>query len=441
MAEHRVSVLGGSLRRFEDPEHSRDPRIRLLVLELRQLESAPAPRAHFRAELRSQLVAVAPRLVAEGVSAEVRPAGRHAAANSARSARSVAPEATSANAASRARRRPAFGRLTAVSIARPIAVAAAIVAVFALVLGGAVWVSKKSLPGDTLYSLKRANENVKLSLTSGGTAKGKQYLDLAAARAAEVADLLKRSSALAAGTGTAAATGVSPHTAGLVNDTLNSADEDVRDAAKLLGTEAVTKKSAAPLSVLTGWAPGQLQLLKDITDRLPAGSLHDRAAGSTRLVDDALGRGAALQGLLGCSCLANAPSDDLGPVPCTVCSVAPPALPTVQVPTIVPSVPPGAGSSQTPNVPGTGRTTSGTGSAGTGTSGTGTVVDPTTGGSPSSSGGKVSLPQLSLPPITLPTVTLPTPTTSTPTPTPTPTPKATSSCSVNLFGLLCVPKF
>src|SRR6185437_4847649 len=80
MAEHRVSMLGGPLRRYEDPAQSRDPRIREIVAALATLEPAPAPRAHFRAELRAQLVAVTPRLVAEPEPAiEQRPAGRHAA--------------------------------------------------------------------------------------------------------------------------------------------------------------------------------------------------------------------------------------------------------------------------------------------------------------------------------------------------------------------------
>src|SRR4051794_33430320 len=69
MGEHRVPLLG-ALRRYEDPAHSADPKIREIVTGLRTLEVAPPPRAHFRAELRAQLVAVAPRLVAEGVEAE-----------------------------------------------------------------------------------------------------------------------------------------------------------------------------------------------------------------------------------------------------------------------------------------------------------------------------------------------------------------------------------
>src|SRR4051794_35737826 len=65
MAEHRGPMLSPALHRQPDPEHSRGPRVRALVGQLRTLE-APAPRPEFRDELRAQLVAITPRLVAEG---------------------------------------------------------------------------------------------------------------------------------------------------------------------------------------------------------------------------------------------------------------------------------------------------------------------------------------------------------------------------------------
>src|SRR3954452_13145573 len=70
MADHRVSLHGLSLRRYEDPTQSPDPRVRAVIAGLQTLDPAPAPRAHFRAELRAQLVAVAPRLIADGIAAE-----------------------------------------------------------------------------------------------------------------------------------------------------------------------------------------------------------------------------------------------------------------------------------------------------------------------------------------------------------------------------------
>jgi len=309
MAEHRVSMLGASLRRYEDPARSADPRIRRLVAQLATLEPAPAPRAHFRAELRAQLVAVAPRLIAEGPAVEA--------------PRAVPTPATPAPAGAKSsgsRLNAALGWAGRISLARPIALVTTVIVVFAVLLGGAVWISKKALPGDTLYSLKRANENVALSLATGDTAKGREYLDLAQTRAGEVSALLSRSSATADGTGPSAAGGVNSHTADLITATLASADSDTRNGSRLLAGQAVHNGSAEPLSFMTGWAPNQIERLQSISDRLSAGALHDRAAASAELAAAALSRAQALRAILSCSSLDNAPTDDLGPVPSTVCA-------------------------------------------------------------------------------------------------------------------------
>ena len=210
-------MLSATLRRYPDPTMSADPRIYTLLTDLRALDVAPAPRAHFRAELRAQLVAVAPRLVADGVAVERSATDRRGEDTA------VIPAVQATPAVSR------FAKLRALPLGRPVAIVTAVVAVFALLLGGAVWVSKKSLPGDALYSLKRANENVQLSLADGPTAKSKAYLNFAGERVDEVTALLKRSSAVGAGAGLSAG-GISPHTASLVDSTLSSGDGDVRDA-------------------------------------------------------------------------------------------------------------------------------------------------------------------------------------------------------------------
>src|SRR6202040_3593390 len=100
----------------------------------------------------------------------------------------------------------------------------------------------------------------------------------------------KRSSALAAVPGPSAAGSISAHTASLVSSTLDSGDSDVRNAAQLLGSQALSSSSAGALAVMTQWAPGQLDKLQQIADELPAGALHDRAMGSAQLVTDALAR-------------------------------------------------------------------------------------------------------------------------------------------------------
>lgn len=397
MAEHRVPVLSGSLRRYEDPERSADPRIRQVVAELRTLEPAPAPRAHFRAELRAQLVAVAPRLIAEGTHAEA--PGTRAAAHPDATARSLTDRLAAV-----------FGRMRGLSLGRPIAMVTAVIAIFALLLGGAVWVSKKALPGDTLYALKRANENVQLSLTSGDTARGKEYLSFASTRADEATELLKRSSALAAGPGSTAAAGINAHTQKLVAGALNSADDDTRNASKLLGGEAVRNGSTAPLTAISSWAPGQLTTLQAVVDRIPAGALHDRAASSVQLVRAATARAQALDALSGCSCLGSAASDALGPVPCPVCELQQSPAPTP---------PPGTASPGTTTKPGgTPKSSTKARSGGT-THGTNGGGQPSPAPTSSSSGGGGTtgggiLPTGPLPPITIHVPTLlPQPTSST----------------------------
>ena len=426
MAEHRVSMLGAALRPFDDPERSPDPRIRQLVAELRTLEPSPPPRAHFRAELRAQLVAVAPRLVSEGVTAEI-PLVDAAAAQ--RSPRAGANSARPALAG-------VFGRIRGLSLGRPLAIVTAVVTVFAMLLGGAVWISKKALPGDALYSLKRADETVQLSLADGPIQKGKTYLDLAATRADEVSQLISRASALALGAGASAAGGINAQTASLVGSTLDSADSDVRSAAQLLGGQAVAQGSASPLAVLTGWAPSDLSQLQSIADKAPAGPVHDRVLASAQLVTSAVTRAQQLQALTGCSCLATAPSDSLGPIPCQQCT----ATPQVGLPGN-PTSPPSPGRTN-PGAPKPNKTSA----AATNSSATVTAPAPTGSGS-----GGATTPVLTPPtlPITLPTlpitvptlpITLPTlPPIRLPSPNPSSSPGSSPSqtCVLNLLGL-CV---
>jgi uncharacterized membrane protein YgcG len=406
MAEHRVSMLSASLRRFEDPARSSDPRIRSLVAQLATIEPAPAPRAHFRAELRAQLVAVAPRLVAEGPAIDTRRPAETAikAAHAAKPAKS--------------RLGSVAGWTSKISIARPLAAVTAVIAVFAMLLGGAVWVSKKALPGDTLYSLKRANENVALSLTTGDTAKGHEYLKLAQTRAEEVSALVSRTSSMAAGSGANAAGGVNGTTAKLITSTLDSADSDIRSGAKLLNTEAVSSGSGDPLAVMTGWAPGQVQRLTDIASRLGPGAVRARVIDSARLTAQANARATALHPKLGCNCLNKAPTDEFGPRPCTAaCTAAPkpsqrPGTPT---PSGAPHKSPTKGGHTVPASGGAGSGGAGSGGGGSGggggaTSSGGQVTLPGQPGAPSvpDTGGGVTVSVPSLPGLpSLPGITLP----------------------------------
>lgn len=409
MREHRVPMLSATLRRYPDPTMSADPRIYTLLTDLRALDVAPAPRAHFRAELRAQLVAVAPRLVADGVAVERSATDRRGEDTA------VIPAVQATPAVSR------FAKLRALPLGRPVAIVTAVVAVFALLLGGAVWVSKKSLPGDALYSLKRANENVQLSLADGPTAKSKAYLNFAGERVDEVTALLKRSSAVGAGAGLSAG-GISPHTASLVDSTLSSGDGDVRDASRLLGASAVAAHSPAQLSIMVGWAPAQLSKLQAIVAKLPSGALQRHATASAQLVSSALVRAQQLSGEINCSCLDSATTDDLGPMPCQPCtSPQTSGLPTLPTPVQLPGRATGAG--KTAGSSTTAGSTSGAGSTGADNpAATGSDGASEPGSTPSSS--KHTVPRITLP--TLPPITFP---------SKTGTKTSTGTCSLSLLGI------
>ncbi|MBV9592179.1 MAG: hypothetical protein JO147_00065, partial [Actinobacteria bacterium] len=166
--------------RPRDPEVSSDPRIRSVIDGLRESSEPDAgsrPDPAFKTELRRQLVAVAPRLIDEG-----------------------AAEPTSSRTDAAPGRNPLLGRRHGARVrpgrlhlGRPLAVVGTAVVVLTLLLGGSVWISTNALPGDTLYGLKRASESFQLSLQSGDTAKGKQYLQLAQTRSNEVASLVGQS--------------------------------------------------------------------------------------------------------------------------------------------------------------------------------------------------------------------------------------------------------
>lgn len=385
MAEHRVSMLGSSLRRFEDPAHSADPRIRDIVAGLRTLEMAPPPRAHFRAELRAQLVAVAPRLVAEGMAAEAPPLPRGAVLERPRP-RPVRDVSQPTGL------RRVLAKLGQLPVSRPLGIVTAVITVFAMLLAGAVVLSRRALPGDALYGLKRASENVELSLASGPTDKANLLLGFAKTRADEVNSLLARADASALAVGANASAGISTHTASLIKSTLESANTDVTQASQLLGNAAVRDKSSKPLAILAAWTPGQARRLSEAARRIPAGSLHNLAVSSVDLVRAAQLRATDLTPQVGCGCLSNGSSDSLGPLPCPKCVASAPSAPG-----------PNGPSSSSPGTSGSTSAPPAGGVNGGSQSSEGTPVPP----SSSTSGPLITVPSLSLPSLSLPSVSTP----------------------------------
>lgn len=350
MIDIRTLVSSG-LRRYPDPDFSADPLIQTIVGQLRALPT-PAPSPGFREELRAQLIAVTPRLVAEGVTA---------------------PRPT------RAAQKPQRATLPRAPIRRPAAVIGTLLLLFVLLLAGGVWMSSNTLPGDSLYSLKRASENVQLSLTGGDGARGRQYLALAKKRVNEVTGLLGRTSAIAAGSGVQASGDLNARTAKLIADTLRDANADTRNGVRLLTGQAVRNLSDGPLGAVTSWAPAQLARLDAIVNRAPPGAAREQAIASQHLVQRAVNRANQLRGDLGCNCLASTPNDDLGPLPCdTACNPVTPATPAPQPGTTKPSTSPSGSPSTQPSVPG--RSSAGV----NGPSGTGPATHAGTGGGTSS---------------------------------------------------------
>lgn len=276
-----------------------------LVTRLRALPAGPLPEAGFKADLRAQLVAITARIVAES-SEDVAATTRTLVSKPAK-------------AGLRAGRAGAAGVLRAVR--RPVLAFASAAGVFALLIAVAVLISNNALPGDSLYNVKRASEDVQLSLAGSSVAKGNTYLTLAARRLDEAGKLLNRPSSV---TGSDSSGPLSDRTASLVAQTLGSADSDSRNGMQLLGRAAVQQLSAEPLSKLPGWIAAERGRLTALSGQLSAGYPDSHLAGNVRaslaLLDRIAQRTAALKANLGCPCLSQANSDALGPLPCSPCT-------------------------------------------------------------------------------------------------------------------------
>jgi hypothetical protein len=331
-----------------------------LISRLRSLPVGPRADSLFKSDLRSQLVSITARIVAESAS-EASIAAAHGARAAAKDSRAGAQVGV----------RGVLGALR-----RPVLAFASAAAVLVLLLGMAVWISGSSLPGDSLYGVKRASENFQLSLAGNDTEKGRTYLDLARNRVTEAAKLLGKPDAMAAGPGFVATGGVSAHTSKLVTEALASADSDSRSGMQLLGKAAVANMSADPLQKLTGWLPAQQSRMTEVLNRIPAGALHNRAKSSLDLLSRVSARADALKANIGCPCLALVVSDDLGPVPCSPCDPLVASQPgqqpggsvTPTIPGVVPTPPSHSGS----QLPGSSPRGSGTlvpGATGSGASG------------------------------------------------------------------------
>jgi Domain of unknown function (DUF5667) len=252
--------------------------------------AADAPGSAFRAGLRSQLLERAPELLASG----------------AMDSETTAPARVVLAVDWRRRWR---------ALRRPIIAATAVATVFFMLMGTSVWLSKRALPGDALYAVKRASEDARISITHGDAAKGKKYLQFASDRLAEISKLLGRSNA--SGGSKPSSDRLSDHIQDLVVSTLATLDRQARDGTTLLTKSAVATGDSAVLEPLVPWANSQQVGLSEIANRLPAGRAEDATQDSLILVLRVQTRVAQLTGSIGCACMSSVNSDDLGPRPCS----------------------------------------------------------------------------------------------------------------------------
>jgi hypothetical protein len=149
---------------------------------------------------------------------------------------------------------PRRSRLSLPVILRPAFAAAAI---FVLVLAGATSAAASSLPGDTLYPVKRATEDVRLALTFDDVARTQLLSELTDRRLEELAEIVKRRPA--------SAPTATQEYADAVNNFANALDElrvaesaDKRKAAQALAA-AAREKHKAVLDAVKGQLPADAQ--------------------------------------------------------------------------------------------------------------------------------------------------------------------------------------
>ncbi|MCW2541420.1 MAG: hypothetical protein JWN95_3145 [Frankiales bacterium] len=260
-----------------------------LITRLRGLPEnlrGPRPSDQFRSELRTQLAAIAVRVVEESdpqPSKQVRTAVTTDATDS-------APSGTGAG-----RGRHSGPRRH--RVLRPVLALASAATVLILLLGLAVFLSHGSVPGDPLYGFKRAGENFHLTFAGGQVDKGTTYLQYATKRASEAVTLTDKSG-----------------DDNDLEDALKSTDSDTRNGMQLLGKATLSQSSTSPLSILTPWIPAQRAVLEKLLTQAPAGDGKSRVTQSLALLARAQSREAQWRTGINCACLALASTDDLGPV-------------------------------------------------------------------------------------------------------------------------------
>lgn len=228
---------------------------------------------NFRVSLRSTLLAKAER---EGIGA---------------TATEMAPTRAVPDAPVRTTLQPAL--VTVRSRPRPRTMVISAVAAGAIAVSG-ISVASESVPGDTLYRVKRSAEQAQLALASSDVSRAHLHLDFARTRLVEAGELRGQPS-------------------GVVRS-LDEMDADTREGVRLLTTTAVQRRDPAVLNPVAFFLTEQRGQLTE----LQAGGTRterERANESLVLLDSVRRRADAIRAALDCGAAAPTAFDSFGPVP------------------------------------------------------------------------------------------------------------------------------
>jgi hypothetical protein len=218
-----------------------------------------------------------------------------------------------------------------------LAVAAAIV-VFATILVPAL----KSLPGDSLYALKRTSENAR-ALVASGPGEARLRISLANERFREVERLLARSRLRSMGIGIVAADAmedIDPEVATLIRETLAEAEHQLAIAADII-TKAPNSADVPSLERLVAVSQRGQDIAEGVADAVPH---DDKSPVLTTVV-----KLARIEAQANAARMTAEAAEEPGATPCVTATPAPTKTPDASAePTDEPEATPAVSSTSTP---------------------------------------------------------------------------------------------
>jgi hypothetical protein len=143
---------------------------------------------------------------------------------------------------------------------RRLAVGGLSVVVAAGAFGGVAAASTDALPGDTLYSLKRGMEDMRLTLADDESDRGEVYLDLASVRLQEARRLMQRSRN----------GDLDDESVGKVRGALSGMQQEASEGHQLLNSAYKRDGSLQPMEALNTFSSTHREGWSQLRDRLPS---------------------------------------------------------------------------------------------------------------------------------------------------------------------------